>query len=91
MEKNLAKDILWDLECAEAQLAEDIDFLSCVESEHFATTEPEESITYLYWQLRSLIITLRKSMQYNQFQMKNSINKHYKILRKEGWDINGDG
>jgi len=78
------KDILWKFELAEAQLSDDIEFLHCIEQEHFVFKEPQESITYLYWQMQSMVKTLIKSMEYNQREMKETIDKCYEELRKEG-------
>lgn len=59
----MEKDILNSLEMAEAQLDEDIEFLHCMEQEHFIFKEPQESITYLYWQIQAMIKTLLETIR----------------------------
>lgn len=84
MEKEkLLNEIIWNFEMAEAQLSDDIEFLHCIDSEYLTTKEPKETLQYLYWQLSSMIKTLTKSMEYNQKEMQNNIDKFYKQLKKE--------
>ena len=80
----MERDILNSLELAEARLSEDIEFLHCLEEEHLVFKEPQESITYLYWQIQILVRTLVKSMEFNQKEMQENINKYYTDLKKEG-------
>lgn len=78
----MEKDILNSLELAEAHLSDDIQFLHCLEAEYLVFKEPQENITYLYWQMQSLIRTLTKSMEYNQKEMQENIAKHYDSVKK---------
>ena len=80
----MEKDILNSLELAEAHLSDDIKFLRCLEEEHLAFNEPQESVVYLYWQMQSLIRTLTKSMEYNQKEMQENISKYWDSIKKEG-------
>ena len=80
----MEKDILNSLELAEAQLSDDIEFLHYLEQEHLVFKEPQESINYLYWQIQLLIKTLTKSMEYNQKEMQDSINKYWDSIKKRG-------
>lgn len=77
----MEKDILWSLELAEAQLSDDIKFLHCLSEEYFAFNEPQESYVYLYQQLSSAITTVIKSMEYNQKEMKENIDKYFNELK----------
>lgn len=82
MEEKL-KDLLFKMECSEAQLSADINFLHCVQSEFLMLEKPEESLQYIYWQLQSMIETLTKSMEYNQKEMRKAIDESFKFIRKE--------
>ena len=78
----MEKDILWKFELAEAQLSDDIEFLHCIEQEHLVYREPQESVAYLYWQIQSMVKTLIKSMEYNQREMRETIDKYYENSKK---------
>lgn len=82
-EKEILNDIIWNFEVAEANLSDDIDFMHCMEEEYLSHKEPKESLTYIYWQLRNLIPTLRKSLEYNKKEMEEAINKYYQIIKEE--------
>lgn len=82
MEEKL-NDLLFKMECSEAQLSADINFLHCVQSEYLALEKPEESLQYIYWQLQSMIETLTKSMKYNQKEMRKAIDESFNFIRKE--------
>lgn len=77
------KDIVLELELADARLSDDIDFLHSIENEYFAFKEPKESAIYLYQQLSSAITTAIKSMELNQLKMNEVIDNYYKEIRKE--------
>ena len=86
MEKeNFLLDSVWQLEVAQACLDEDIDFLHCIDEEYFEG-DKEESAAYLYWQLKSIIRTLTKSLECTSMNMKKSIDAIYenKKNQKEG-------
>ena len=84
MEKEkLLNEIVWNLEMAEARLSDDIRFLHCVDEEYLVHKEPKESLQYLYQQLSAMIATLIKSMEYNQMEMQNNINKYYEQVREK--------
>lgn len=78
----MEKDILNSLELAETQLSDDIEFLHCVEEEHLVFREPQENITYLYWQIQAMVKTLIKSMEYNQKEMQENINKYWNEIKE---------
>lgn len=78
----MEKDILNSLELAEAQLSDDIEFLHCIEQEHLVFKEPQESAVYIYWQMQSMVKTLIKSMEYNQKEMQENINKYWDSIKK---------
>lgn len=80
----MEKDILNSLELAEAQLSDDIEFLHCIKEEHLVFKEPKESITYLYWQIQAMVRTLIKSMEYNQKEMQQNIDKYWNDIRNGG-------
>lgn len=77
------KEILWNLEMAEAQLRDDIKFLNCIAGEYLIYEKPQESAEYLYQQLSTAIITVTKSMEYNQREMRQAIEKYYESRKKE--------
>lgn len=77
------KDIIWELELANARLSDDIVFLHSIENEYFEFKEPKESVIYLYQQLSSAITTVTKSMELNQLKTNEVIDKYYKEIRKE--------
>ena len=68
---------LWNLENAEANLKDDIQFLRCIDSEYFQKGKNECS-AFLYWQFEAIIRTLRKSLECTQMNMKKSIDSIYK-------------
>ena len=83
MDKNeFLLDAVWNLETAEAELNEDINFLHCVEEQFFICPNEKERATYLLWQLGAMIRTVRKSMESTQKSMRESIEAIYKEKRK---------
>lgn len=85
LKEKILLDPIWNLEVAEANLTDDIDFLHCIEEEYF-TGEQKEYAPCLYWQLGAIIRTLRKSLECNQMNMRKSIDAIYEEKRatKEG-------
>jgi len=79
--ENLETDILCKLEGAQAQLSDDINFLHCIHEQYLSDQEPHEYLQYLYWQLQAMIITLTKSMEYNQKEMQETIDKVWEEKR----------
>ena len=73
---------LWNLENAEANLKDDIQFLRCIDSEYFQKGKIECS-AFLYWQFEAIIRTLRKSLECTQMNMKKSIDAIYEKDSKE--------
>ena len=73
---------VWNLETAEAELSEDINFLNCVEEQFFICPNEKERATYLLWQFGAMIRTVRKSMESTQKSMRESIEAIYKEKRK---------
>ncbi len=76
MKDKLLLDPLWNLEMSKANICDDINFLRCIEMEYFTKGEIETS-QYLYSQFKSIITTLRKSLEYTQMAMKESIDSIY--------------
>ena len=69
------KDNLWELESIKFALEEDINFLNCVEENLLSEVETKENVQYLYWQLKSMVQTLRKSMTLNNNNFMALIDK----------------
>lgn len=82
MENEFLLDPLWNLEAAEANLCDDIDFLHCVEERFFTYPSEQETAQYLIWQLGAMLRTVRKSMESTQKTMKKCINTIYDEKRK---------
>lgn len=82
MKNEFLLDPLWNLEAAEANLGDDIDFLHCVEERFFASPSEQETAQYLTWQLGAMLRTVRKSMESTQKTMEKCINAIYDEKRK---------
>ena len=80
---------LWNLEMSKANICDDINFLRCIEMEYFTKGEKETS-QYLYNQFKAIIITLRKSLEYTQMNMKESIDLIYEEDKKKNNNIGVD-
>lgn len=78
----LLLDPLWNLEMSKANIGDDINFLRCIEMEYFTKGENENS-QYLYNHFKSIIPTLRKSLECTQMNMKNSIDLIYEESKKK--------
>lgn len=81
--KELLLDSLFQLECADAYLSEDIDFLNCIDEQYF-NGEQKEYPEYLYWQLGAIIRTLRKSLECTQMKIQESVKAVYEEKKKVG-------
>lgn len=75
------KDIFWNLECAEANLQDDIQALAYIQ-DTCETTKGEDWLVSRE-EMRNGLQTLLKSMIYNHENMLKAINEHYKEIRKE--------
>ena len=80
LEKSFLLDALWQLEYAEGQLRETIDFLYCIDDEYFERKK-DTGEQWLRWQLSSIIRTLRKSIESTQMNMQKSIETIYEEKR----------
>lgn len=78
----MEKEILWSLECAEANLQDDIQALGYI-LDTCVTTKGEK---FLLGQseITNAIQTLFKSMVYNHENMLKAINEYYVNKKKEG-------
>lgn len=76
----MEKEILWNLECAEANLQDDIQALAYIQD----TCETKNSEEWLLNQseIRNQLQTLLKSMIYNHDNMLKTVNKYYENLKK---------
>lgn len=87
--KNLVLDPLWNLEMSKANICDDINFLRCIEMEYFTKGEMETP-QYLYNQFKAIITILRKSLEYTQMNMKESIDLIYEENKKKNNSIGDD-
>ena len=78
----MEKEILWNLECAEANLQNDIQALGYILDD--CETRNGERFLLSKYEITSQIQTLIKSMIYNQQNMFKAINEYYESLKKEG-------
>lgn len=78
----MEKDILWNLECAGANLQEDIQALAYIQE----TCETTKGTEWLISQeeIRNQLQTLLKSMIYNHENMLKAVNEYYANHKKEG-------
>lgn len=76
------KEILWNLECAEVNLQDDIQALAYIQD----TCETKEGEDFLLSQheIRNQLQTLLKSMIYNHENMLKAVNEYYKNIKKVG-------
>lgn len=77
----MEKEILWNLECAEANLQDDIQALAYIQD----TCETAVAKDFLLNQteIRNQLQTLLKSMIYNHENMLKAVNEYYANLKKE--------
>ena len=85
--KELLLDSVSQLEYAEANISDDIDFLHCIDEEYF-TGEQKEYGPYLYWQFGAILRTLRKSLECTQMNMRKSIDAIYENKRQKKEGVN---
>ncbi len=78
----MEKEILWNLECAEINLQDDIQALAYIQD----TCETTESEDWLISQaeIRNQLQTLLKSMIYNHENMLKAVNEYYANSKREG-------
>ena len=86
MEKDVLLNPLWNLENASANLKDDIQYLKCIDAEYFQKGK-NECAEYLYYQFEAIIRTLRKSLEYTQTNMKESIKAIYEEDSREKGDV----
>ena len=81
-ENKVLKEILWNLECAEVNLQDDIQALAYIQD----TCETKEGEDFLLSQheIRNQLQTLLKSMIYNHENMSKAVNEYYKDIKKVG-------
>lgn len=80
------KDILFELECAEANLEDDIQALAYIQ-DNLETTKNIEMILKIPG-IKNQIQILLKAMIYNKEEMQKVIDKYYDL--KKGGKINGN-
>lgn len=78
----MEKEILWNLECAEVNLQDDIQALVYIQ-ETCETTNKEKWL-YSQTEIKNQLQTLLKSMIYNHENMLKAVNEYYTNLKKEG-------
>ena len=78
----MEKEILWNLECAEANLQDDIQALAYIQD----TCEKKKGEDFLLSQteIRNQLQTLLKSMIYNHEIMLKAVNEYYRDKKKVG-------
>ena len=80
------KDILFELECAEANLEDDIQALAYIQ-DNLETTKNIEMILKIPG-IKNQIQILLKAMIYNKEEMQKVIDKYYDL--KKGGKVNGN-
>lgn len=78
----MEKELIWNLECAEANLQEDIQALGYIQD----TCETTEGNDWLLSQheIKNQLSTLIKSMIYNHENILKAVNEYYANHKKEG-------
>ena len=76
------KDILFELECAEANLEDDIQALAYIQDDLETTKENIEMILKIP-EITNKIQILLKAMIYNKEEMKKVIDKYYDLKKEE--------
>ena len=77
------KDILWELECAESNLNDDIQALAYIQDD-LETTKNSTDMLIKNNEVKNKIQTLLKAMIYNHENMRNVVEKYYKEEQKDG-------
>lgn len=83
----MEKDILWNLECAEVNLQDDIQALAYIQDT--CETTKKEDFLLSQTEIRNQLQTLLKSMIYNHENMKRAIDEYYKKIGKK--EVNNNG
>lgn len=78
----MEKELLWNLECAEANLQDDIQALGYIQ-DTCETTKGEEFLLS-QTEIRNRLQTLLKSMIYNHENILKAVNKYYENTKKVG-------
>lgn len=78
----MEKEILWNLECAEANLQDDIQALAYIKDT--CETEKGEDFLLSQTEIRNQLQTLLKSMIYNHENMLKAVNEYYESTKKAG-------
>ncbi len=73
----MEKEILCELEYAEANLQDDIQALGYLIDEYFVSNNASDTFEYQYSEIKSILNLLFKSMIYNHDEMKKTLNKNY--------------
>lgn len=81
------KDILFELECAEANLEDDIQALAYIQ-DNLETTKKNIEMILKIPEIKNQIQILLKAMIYNKEEMQKVIDKYYDL--KKGGKINGN-
>lgn len=79
------KDLIFELESAEANLSDDIQALAYVQDD-LETTKKDIEMLLKIPEIYSQIQILLKAMLYNKQNMQNAINKYYNEIKKEEKD-----
>lgn len=78
----MEKELIWNLECAEANLQDDIQALAYIQ-DTCETTKGEDFLLN-QTEIRNQLQTLLKSMIYNHENMLKAVNEYYTNSKKEG-------
>ena len=78
----MEKEILWNLECAEANLQDDIQALAYIQET--CETKNGEDFLLSQTEIKNQLQTLLKSMIYNHKNMLKAVNEYYKDKKKVG-------
>ena len=78
----MEKEILWNLECAEANLQDDIQALAYIQET--CETKNGEDFLLSQTEIKNQLQTLLKSMIYNHENMLKAVNEYYRDKKKVG-------
>lgn len=78
----MEKELIWNLECAEANLQDDIQALAYIQDT--CETTKGEGFLLNQTEIRNQLQTLLKSMIYNHENMLKAVNEYYTNSKKEG-------
>lgn len=71
------KNIIWELECAEANLNDDIQALAYIQDD-LETTKNSTELLIKIQEVKNKIQILLKAMIYNQENMRHAVDQYYK-------------